>query len=105
MFMAQMTNQDPLNPMDSSNFAAQLAQFSSLEQLTQINQNLSGLADLPSELAQTQALSYLGQGGHGQRQLHSAEQRRGQHHQLHPGRRRRRQGHCQRLQRPGRLQR
>ena len=40
LLVAQLQNQDPLNPLDSANFSAQLAQFSSLEQLTQINQNL-----------------------------------------------------------------
>lgn len=60
MFMAQMTNQDPLNPMDNTAFTAQLAQFSSLEQLTQINKSLSGLSSLPDTLAQSQAINYLG---------------------------------------------
>ena len=41
LLVAQLQNQDPLNPLDSANFSAQLAQFSSLEQLTQINQKLS----------------------------------------------------------------
>jgi flagellar basal-body rod modification protein FlgD len=41
LLMAQLQNQDPMNPMDSANFSAQLAQFSSLEQLTQINQHLA----------------------------------------------------------------
>jgi flagellar basal-body rod modification protein FlgD len=40
LLIAQLSNQDPLNPLDSANFSAQLAQFSSLEQLTQINQKL-----------------------------------------------------------------
>ncbi len=33
MLVAQLENQDPLNPQDSADFAAQLAQFSSVEQL------------------------------------------------------------------------
>ena len=37
MLVTQLQNQDPMNPMDSQEFAAQLAQFSSLEQLTQLN--------------------------------------------------------------------
>ena len=43
LLVAQLQNQDPLNPMDSANFSAQLAQFSSLEQLTQINGKLDSL--------------------------------------------------------------
>ena len=33
MFMAQVTNQNPLDPMDNTEFTAQLATFSQLEQL------------------------------------------------------------------------
>jgi len=40
LLVAQMTHQDPLNPMDSSQMAAQLAQFSSVEQLMNINSKL-----------------------------------------------------------------
>ncbi|MFH1035774.1 MAG: flagellar hook capping FlgD N-terminal domain-containing protein [Pseudomonadota bacterium] len=60
MFMAQMTHQDPLNPMDNTAFTAQLAQFSSLEQLTQINKSLTSLATLPDTMAQSQAINYIG---------------------------------------------
>lgn len=54
MLTVQMQNQDPLNPMDASDFAVQLATFSSVEQQTLTNQLLSsflgqsGLADLGS---------------------------------------------------------
>ena len=40
LLVAQMKNQDPLNPMKDSEFVAQLAQFSSLEQLVDVNENL-----------------------------------------------------------------
>jgi len=33
LFIAQIQYQDPLNPLDSAEFTAQLAQFSSVEQL------------------------------------------------------------------------
>ncbi|MCW1931086.1 flagellar hook capping FlgD N-terminal domain-containing protein [Pararhodobacter zhoushanensis] len=52
MLTVQIQNQDPLNPMDPSDFAVQLATFSSVEQQTYTNQLLSsmlgqtGLADL-----------------------------------------------------------
>ncbi len=37
MLVAQLRNQDPLNPIEGQEFAAQLAQFTSVEQLMQIN--------------------------------------------------------------------
>jgi len=40
LFVTQMRNQDPLNPDDSSEMAAQLAQFHGLEQMMNVNKNL-----------------------------------------------------------------
>lgn len=45
LLVAQLANQDPLNPQDGHEFAAQLAQFSSVEQLA----NISGTLALHSE--------------------------------------------------------
>ncbi len=44
LLVSQMQNQDPLNPSDPTQFTAELAQFSSLEQLTNINGSLSNMA-------------------------------------------------------------
>ncbi len=44
LLVAQLKNQDPLNPMDNSQFVAQTAQFSSLEQLQNMNKTLDKLA-------------------------------------------------------------
>lgn len=41
ILIAQMKNQDPLSPMDNSQFTAQMAQFSSLEQLMNMSTQLS----------------------------------------------------------------
>lgn len=40
LLITQLKNQDPLSPMDPSTFVQQLAQVTSLDQLTQINQLL-----------------------------------------------------------------
>lgn len=45
LFVAQLKNQDPMNPLDSKDLSAQLAQFSSVEQLVQINEKLTLQAD------------------------------------------------------------
>ena len=41
LLVAQMTHQDPLNPQDGAAMASQLAQFSSVEQLMNINTTLA----------------------------------------------------------------
>ncbi len=46
LLVTEMKNQDPLNPMDGKELAAQLAQFSSVEQLMNINTKLDGLSSL-----------------------------------------------------------
>jgi flagellar basal-body rod modification protein FlgD len=43
LLVAQLKNQDPLSPTDSTQFLGQLAQFSSLEQLTNINKNVGSI--------------------------------------------------------------
>ena len=48
LLVAQMKNQDPLNPMDGQEMAAQLAQFSSVEQLQNANDTLAKIRDLLS---------------------------------------------------------
>ena len=40
LLVAQMKNQDPMNPMDNQDFVSQLSQFSSLEQLITINEGV-----------------------------------------------------------------
>jgi hypothetical protein len=43
LLVAQLQNQDPLNPLQGDAFVAQLATFSSLEQLVSINSNIQKL--------------------------------------------------------------
>jgi flagellar basal-body rod modification protein FlgD len=42
LLIAQLQNQDPMNPMQGDQMASELAQFSSLEQLQEINTTLTG---------------------------------------------------------------
>ena len=62
LLVQQMKNQDPLAPTDDQAFIAQLAQFSSLEQMQDLNDNIVGLAVLQqtnallSQLTQSSAL-------------------------------------------------
>ena len=46
LLVTQLQNQDPLSPQSNEELAAQLAQFSSLEQIEIVNENLVGLAQL-----------------------------------------------------------
>lgn len=46
LLVTQLQNQDPLSPQSNEELAAQLAQFSSLEQMELVNENLVGLAVL-----------------------------------------------------------
>ena len=40
LLMAEMENQDPLSPMDSKDTVAQMAQFSTVEQLTKVSESV-----------------------------------------------------------------
>jgi flagellar basal-body rod modification protein FlgD len=55
LLTVQLQHQDPLSPVDNEDFIAQLAQFSSLEQLEDINANLKDGIDL--DLILTQVLN------------------------------------------------
>jgi flagellar basal-body rod modification protein FlgD len=55
LLVAEMKNQDPTNPMDSTQYVAQLAAFSQVEQSVQINTKLDQLLQ-SSSLAQADAL-------------------------------------------------
>lgn len=43
LLTVQMSHQDPLSPMDNRDMIAQLAQFSSVEQMTEVNKNLESM--------------------------------------------------------------
>jgi len=45
LLITQLQNQDPTNPADPTQFVSQLASFSSLEQMTQLNSNMTQVLD------------------------------------------------------------
>jgi flagellar basal-body rod modification protein FlgD len=55
LLVTQMKNQDPMDPMDGKDLAAQLAQFSSVEQLMNINTKLDNFTALLTPAATTPA--------------------------------------------------
>lgn len=57
LLVAQLKNQDPMSPMDSNQFISQMAQFSTVEQLTNIYQTLDQMA---RENGLTQGASLVG---------------------------------------------
>ncbi len=61
LLVAQLQNQDPLDPQDNTEFIAQLAQFSSLEAQTATNDKLDELISGQSSSERTAAFSLLGQ--------------------------------------------
>ena len=74
LLVTQLQNQDPLSPSTNEELAAQLAQFSSIEQMELVNENIVGLARLEQGNALVdqitgaaglvgQRVSYAGQNG------------------------------------------
>jgi flagellar basal-body rod modification protein FlgD len=60
MLTVQMQNQDPLNPVDSSDYAVQLATFSGVEQQAKTNSLLEGLADIMGASGMAQMAAWVG---------------------------------------------
>ena len=50
LLITQLENQDPLDPQDNSEFVAEMAQFSSLEQMTNMNDSLGKINTLVSNM-------------------------------------------------------
>lgn len=60
LLVTQLANQDPLSPMQGTEFVAQLAQFSSLEQLMNVSSRVEALALSQTAAIGTQAVGFVG---------------------------------------------
>ncbi len=60
LLVAQLQNQDPLSPDDPTEFTAQLAQFSSLEQLFTLNESMNNLVTSNANSDRLSTLSTIG---------------------------------------------
>ncbi|MCP4678178.1 MAG: hypothetical protein GY854_22225 [Deltaproteobacteria bacterium] len=60
LLVAQLRNQDPLEPMSNTEFVAQLAHFSSVEQLVGVNEGLNVLGIQQMGMANAQAATMIG---------------------------------------------
>lgn len=57
MLVGQMTNQDPFNPQDPTQYITQLAQFSTLEQMMAMNEGIEYLVGINNGVLVNSALS------------------------------------------------
>jgi flagellar basal-body rod modification protein FlgD len=60
LFTTQLKYQDPLNPMDTTAFTAQLAQFSTLEQMYNANNQLASLLETQNTMVQGLSVGLIG---------------------------------------------
>ena len=60
MMIAQLQNQDPLNPMEGSEFSSQLAQFSQLEQLLTLNETMLSMQESFENTSDRDVTQYIG---------------------------------------------
>jgi flagellar basal-body rod modification protein FlgD len=60
LFIAQLEHQDPLNPLEGQEFTAQLAQFSSLEQLYNLNDTMDAIKTSQDENSRFEVLNMIG---------------------------------------------
>ncbi|RYI35483.1 MAG: flagellar basal body rod modification protein [Acetobacteraceae bacterium] len=60
MLTVQMQNQDPMNPIDSADYAVQLATFSGVEQQVRTNQLLADMQGKFNQLGMAEMASWIG---------------------------------------------
>lgn len=57
LLVTELRNQDPLQPMDNKDFIAQMAQFSSLEQMNNVSNSMGDLSKIMSNFSQQSSLT------------------------------------------------
>ncbi len=67
LMLTQMKYQDPTNPMQAHEMAAQLAAFTSVEQLQNLNTTMDGMKKSQAPLQQFEALNFIGKSVSGDR--------------------------------------
>ncbi len=60
LLTSQLKNQDPLSPMDATQFTTQLVQFTGVEQQIKQNKNLESLIGMQEDLQLASASNYIG---------------------------------------------
>ena len=60
LLVAQLSNQDPLNPMDNAQMTSQMAQISTVSSIEKVNTSLGGLASQLASLQMLQASTLVG---------------------------------------------
>jgi len=60
LLVTQLQYQDPLNPVENTEFTAQLAQFTQLETLTDMGDSLEMMSSLQGSINNIQTLSFIG---------------------------------------------
>lgn len=61
LLTTQLQNQNPLDPLDTNQFTAQLVQFAQVEQQLKTNDQLTSLVNIEKSAQSTQALVFVGQ--------------------------------------------
>ncbi|MGA1876201.1 MAG: flagellar hook assembly protein FlgD [bacterium] len=60
LLLTQLQHQDPMNPLDNTEFLAQLSQFSQLEQIYNVNQNIQSMAASQNLVRDSLLTNWLG---------------------------------------------
>ena len=60
LLVAQLSNQDPMNPMDNAQMTSQMAQISTVSSIEKVNTSLAGLAGQLASMQTLQAGSLVG---------------------------------------------